>query len=1208
MFADIVGSTSIAEKLDPEEWKEVVQGAHRCVSETVHRYEGTIAQLLGDGVLAFFGAPLTHEDDPERAVRAGLDLQESIAEYRRELAGFVDDFHMRVGIHAGEVVVGPVGTEEHMEYLAIGDAVNVAARLESAANPGEILISETCVNRVQHMFEFAPFKSIKAKGKSEKVRAAVLQGFKAVPGFARGIAGIRTPFVGRRTEVEQLRKVLQALCQGQGGIVILTGEAGIGKSRLLEHMREICNDSDQDERLHPLDPGDLRWLEGRALSYGAALSYWMIQQLLLADLGLSDGASQVKIKAALRTRLQELFGEEKASRVFPYLSHLMDLDTDDAESLSIRSMDGEAIKYQSLIYLCEYFRRAAGEKATVLIFEDLHWADPSSLEALEKLLPLVEQIPLLLVLLMRVDREHGSWKLKTTIENQFPHRTTGIALLSLEDHDAQILVEQLLQPDSLPEAARQLILKRAEGNPFYLEEIARHLLESGLIVERGGRWEPVDGLDENQIPDTLQGVILARIDRLEQDLRETLQMASVIGKSFLFKILRSISDAERDLERHLSQLQRADLVREKTRLPEREYLFKHILTQEVAYNSLLHERRKAFHQRVGEALETLFSERRSEYFGMMAYHFLAAGKDDKAAKYYILAGDKARCADAQDEAIDLYQAALPCLTRLNDEARARQIWLRLGLSHHLNSRYRESRQAYNMADQLLKLKHPAPTDTSVGTKVISNRTVRLLYRSSWIRTLDPGINDTEWEISHACFSGLTRLDETLGVKPLIAWSWNVSGDGKTYLFHLRDDVLWTDGRTVTADQFEWAWLRNLSPDINNPLAFLLDDVVGAYEYRTGATRDPHDVGVRAIDPQTLEVRLRTPANYFLYITANGISYPLPYWVVEKYGDEWWHPEHIVSNGYFKIKSYTQEGVTLLRNHPFKLESAGNIDEVFLRMLKSDEEDISIEREFQDYKDDKIDVCRVINEEILNESPDEMIGEFEPDGTNYLLFNPSVEPLNDIRVRRAFARVIEPARIQSVRPLGSPANGGLVHPRTQGHTPGINLPSYTEAALQDLFEAGYPEGRGCPEILLRPVGIFILSAGHSIAEQLKRHLGINVRVLPPSSEMDNVHIVIGGWVPDYPDPDSILRMIGRRVDPWLPPEDRTVLDALFHQAQGSIDRKFRLSKYREIDKWLVHDQVICKPLYYYDYAYYLRRPWIKYFSPMLNSVENIIIED
>ena len=231
LFADIVGSTSIAEKLDPEEWKEVVQGAHHRVSEAIYRYEGTIAQLLGDGVLAFFGAPLTHENDPERAVRAALDLQESIADYRRQLAGFVDDFHMRVGIHVGEVVVGQVGTDEHAEYLAIGDTVNVAARIESAAQPGDVLVSETCVRLIEHTFELGDIKEIKAKGKTKPVHVTVVLSLKAEPGLARGIGGVRAPFVGREAEVAQVEQALLALCQGQGQIVGLLGDAGIGKTR-----------------------------------------------------------------------------------------------------------------------------------------------------------------------------------------------------------------------------------------------------------------------------------------------------------------------------------------------------------------------------------------------------------------------------------------------------------------------------------------------------------------------------------------------------------------------------------------------------------------------------------------------------------------------------------------------------------------------------------------------------------------------------------------------------------------------------------------------------------------------------------------------------------------------------------------------------------------------------------------------------------------
>ncbi len=639
VFTDIVGSTAIAEKLDPEVWKEIVNGAHRHVGEAIYRYEGTIAQLLGDGVLAFFGAPITHEDDPIRAVRAAMDIQASVEDYGRELMGTIDDFQMRIGINTGTVVIGEIGTDMHVEYLAIGDAVNVAARLQSAAEPGKVVVSGACARLVSAEFELKDLGEITVKGKTEPLQAFELIGSKAEPETGRGIEGLPTPHVGRAGEVEKLQSSLLSLCAGHGQIVTVIGDAGIGKTRLLEEVKAVtCEDCDDDQTTS-ISPTSIRWLEGRALSYGGSLSYWTISQLLLADLGLSDGAPQVEIIVALRRRVKELFGEEKAGEAFPYLAHLLGLKGDGAAEEHLQSLDGETQKKRTLTSLSDYFGRVADERPTVLFFEDMHWADPSSLEAIAHLLPLTDRVPLMILMLMRIDRDHGSWEVKLKAETDFPHRTSEIHLHRLSPDDSSSLVAQLLGEAELPAEIQQTIMERSEGNPFYLEEVIRHLMEQELIVEDEDGWRATKALEVMSIPDTLQGVLLARIDRLEEDVRRTLQMAAVIGKSFLYRILETIAEAEMQLNTHLSQLQRVDLVREKARLPELEYIFKHALTQEAAYNSLLLKRRKVFHLKVGEALEELFLDRVDEFSGLMAYHFEAAEADEKALDYLQRAGD-----------------------------------------------------------------------------------------------------------------------------------------------------------------------------------------------------------------------------------------------------------------------------------------------------------------------------------------------------------------------------------------------------------------------------------------------------------------------------------------------------------------------------------------------------------------------------------------
>ncbi len=925
LFTDIVGSTSLAEKLDPEEWKEIVSTAHQRISQMVYKYEGTIAQLLGDGVLAFFGAPVTHEDDPIRAVHAALDIQHEIGKYADELKGYIDNFQVRIGLNTGIVVVGSVGSDLHVEYLAIGDAVNLAARLQSAAQPGKVLISENTARQVRAIFDMQSLGEINVKGKAGPVTVFEVLNRKAVPESSRGFADLSSPLVGRSCELAGLNEVLEALLNGHGQIVTIIGEAGIGKSRLVaEARRQSSGRSPQ-----------AYWIEGRALSYGQTLSFWSITQLIYSDLGLSDVDPEVKVRAALKRRLSALFSE-KDIELLPFLAQLLGVRLEGESAEQVRSLDGETLRRQTLLSIGRYFQRLAEIQPTVAVFEDLHWADPSSLEALEELLAVTDRAPLMLILLARLEREHASWRIKVRAETDFSHRYTEILLKPLSASEQNRLVDNLLAIADLPEAVRRLILERAEGNPFYLEEIVRSLIDQGAIVRAGDTWQATKEITDISIPETLEGVLLARIDRLQEDVRRTLQIASVIGKSFLFRLLEAIAEAEQQLDQHLAQLQRVDLVREKNRLPELEYMFKHSLTQEAAYNSLLMEQRREFHRRVGEALEGLFADRIEQYLGLLAHHFEFAGDFAKAVGYLIQAGDRARLTDEHTEAIGYYQRAVklledqhactsatpvpvPVPSRARDgavlaqagtgeETRLAQVWLKLGLIYHTNFQFEAAHQANEKAFALQQktLLHKQPASTT------KPHLFRFGFTGAHV-TLDPGLASWGQDVATIfhLFSGLANLNEDLDVVPAVARSWQVLDGGRRYLFHLRDDVAWTDGTLVTAGDFEWAWKRNLAPALHSATAAFLLDVLGAREYHEGVNHDPGCVGVRALDGLTLEVRLEQPVAYFPFIVTMPVTFPLPGKIVEGFGEAWWQPGTIVSNGPYRLQKFDpQHGVVL----------------------------------------------------------------------------------------------------------------------------------------------------------------------------------------------------------------------------------------------------------------------------------------------------------
>lgn len=1184
LFTDIVGSTALAEMLDPEAWKEIVSGAHRIVASAVNRYEGTIAQLLGDGVLVFFGAPVTHEEDPLRAVLAALEIQQEMKVYEQRLQGVIERLQMRIGINTGLVVVGSVGSAGHLEYLAIGDAVNLAARLQSACRPGSVLLSEATAHLVGAAFALEPLGEIEVKGKLAPVAVFEVKEVHPPRENRRSFVELRSPLVGRNSELTSLQAALDQLKSGLGQIVSVVGEAGIGKSRLVDEAcyRSGCGSG-----------GLLRVLEGRALSYGQKLSFWTIRQLIQADLQLSDGDPELKIRLALRRRLQTLFGEDAGAGVYPYIGSVLGIQLQDEAAEQVRLLDGETLKYQTLQVITRYFTRLAEERPTVLIFDDLHWSDPSSLEALDLLLPVTDNAPLMLLTVSRLEREHASWRLLLKAQSEFAHRYTGIMLQPLSGEEQNRLVDNLLAIADLPEVVRIRILERAEGNPLFLEEIVRQLIDQGAIVREGERWRATGSLLEESIPDTLRGVLLARIDRLQEDVRRTLQLASVIGKSFLYSLLAAIGEAEQQLAGQLAMLQRLDLVREKSRLPELEYMFKHSLTQEAAYHSMLLEQRRMYHRRVGIALEALFAGRLEEFTGLLAYHFDAAGETHKALDYLIQAGDRARISEEPMEAVGYYRRVVELLEGTGDNDRLAKVWLKLGLVYHANFQFEETYQAYEQAFALKQRtqKVRGATRTELG------QTLRILGVVHYEDCYDPGSTFSlpEGTIMHLLFAGLVAMDDEMNVLPEVARSWQVVDDGYRYLFHLRRDVRWTDGTPVTAHDFEYAWKRNLHPSQENYALQLLYVVRGARTYHEGRLSDPDCVAVRASDDWTLEVTLERPAAYFPYIVTHPVTFPLPRWVVERCGAEWWRPGNIQSNGQFRLVSFDPEtGVTLERNPRYFGEVAGNV-----RRIQFGNAPLA-ERE-QHYRNDRCEIVQV--GKFYGSSGYAPPGEVAPHRflvCNYFVANPMMSPMHDLRLRRALAQALDWEQIFKAG-LVTPAYGGLVPPGMAGYTPDLRLRFDPDQARALLVEAGYPGGSGLPVIqavVSTTEGLYlktIIACWHSVLG-IQVQLNVRSRVMASLGEF---HLVHAGWIADFPDPDTFLRQSSiyhflQKIG-WQDPE----YDHLVETAAGLKDRKQRLALYRQADHRLVVEQAIIIPVFYSGSASLtLVKPWVKNYKTNL----------
>ena len=534
LFADIAGSTAIAEKLDPEDWTVLVGTALSGLNAIAARYDGTVARLMGDGVLVFFGAPVAHEDDPERAVRCGLDMVRELAALGgADAHGHAVPLQVRVGINTGPVVVGMVGSDVAREYTAMGDAVNVAARMQAAAPAGGVLITAATYKFVAPLIEATDAGRLELKGKAEAVHGYQVTGLTRGAVSTRGLGhDVRSAMIGRDAQLARLRDAFAIARARQGRVASILGEPGIGKSRLLAELREHVTAAD----------ARTTWIEGRCLSYGRGLPHQLIVELVRSAIGVPPSADEPEVRAALAARTKALLGADWLD-AYVYLGHLMSIQLTADERARMSPLELETLKRyaSSVIGLL----RALGTNGPIVVaLEDLHWADAPSIDLLlGGVMPLANELPLFIVATSRLDRESEGWRLVSGVRDVFGDALVEIRLDPLSSEETRTLVANLLHVESLPQATRDHILTKAEGNPFFVEEVIRMLIDRGAIERRDDRWVATARVADIEIPDTLQGLLLARIDRLPPETKRTLRVAAVIGRQFGVRMLERLLEA-----------------------------------------------------------------------------------------------------------------------------------------------------------------------------------------------------------------------------------------------------------------------------------------------------------------------------------------------------------------------------------------------------------------------------------------------------------------------------------------------------------------------------------------------------------------------------------------------------------------------------------------------------------------------------------------
>jgi class 3 adenylate cyclase/tetratricopeptide (TPR) repeat protein len=646
LFADVANFTAFSEKLEPEEIHEIMDGCFRILIDEIHKYEGNINQFTGDGVMALFGAPVAHEDHAQRACYAALAIQRAMRGYAEGLRKeYGIEFIMRIGLNSGPVIVGAIGDDLRMDYTAVGDTTNLASRMQSIAAPGGVLISEDTYRMVRDYFEVQPVGPFQVKGKEKLQRPfELLRAREVATRIRAAVERGLTPFVGRKNSMAALMEAYEKVKAGAGQVVGIVGEAGVGKSRLLlEFTQKLPND-------------EFTYLEGRCRHFGSAMLYLPLLDILRNYFGIKEGERELIIRKRMQGKVSQL--DQKLQGILPPLQDLLSLKV---EEESYMKLDPKGRRERVFEALRDLFLRESQKQALLIAIEDVHWIDKTSEEFLDYFIGWLANMKVMLVLLHRPEFVHR-WGGKSYFNR--------IGLDQLTPQSSNELVEAILREGDTASEVKDIITTRAGGNPLFAEELTRSLLENGCIERKGNQY--VLSRKPSNVPETIQGIIASRIDRLEESLKKVMQVASVIGREFAFRILQATSGMREELKRHLLSLQGLEFIYEKSLFPELEYIFKHALTQEVAYNSLLLKRRKGIHEKIGRAIEELYTDRVEELYEVLAYHYSRSDNMVKALEYLLRSTDKAMRNNSLWEALRSCKETLSVLKQIPDSKKSRK--------------------------------------------------------------------------------------------------------------------------------------------------------------------------------------------------------------------------------------------------------------------------------------------------------------------------------------------------------------------------------------------------------------------------------------------------------------------------------------------------------------------------------------------------------
>jgi ABC-type oligopeptide transport system substrate-binding subunit len=865
------------------------------------------------------------------------------------------------------------------------------------------------------------------------------------------------------------------------------------------------------------------------------------------------------------------------------LAQLLGLPADPKEAAHLAELSPEAMQYRTFEVVGELLSRLAQDGPVVIALEDLHWADATSLQLLERLLGDTEQVALLLVLTMRPERDHPAWGVKEEAARTLPHRYREIALEALPGDAGRELLEGLIGRETLPPQMADEILQQAEGNPFFLEEIVRSLVDAEALTKDGDGWQ-FNHAVQIEIPPTVEKVILSRIDRLSPDARAVLTAASVLGRQFQLPMLVAVADrTDGEVAATLSELQRLDLVRESRRWPEPEYRFKHALIQEAAYRTLVSQDRERLHRTAAVYLEQRSGERQHEMAALLAHHWLGASDEDKAIDYLTRAGDLARHVYALDEAIGHYRELLPLLERRGERQEVALASFKLALALHMSLRFAEANAAYQRGFSFWT---PPAAPDELPSEV-------LRVSSSFLPNDADPRSAIAWPNIQLCMNLFDRLVEQWPqrtIVPNLAESWQISDDGLRYEFRLREGLTWSDGNPLTAHDVEFGIKRVLDPDAPGSSVAIYFVLENGEDYYLRRHNDPGRIGVRALDDRTVEFRLAAPAPYFMSVMNRPDGGPQPRHAITKQGDAWTEPQHQVVSGPFRVVSRAEDSLELERRPEYRGMRDGNVARVdYVRCGVTQGQELYVRNEL-----DLVTVRytpRVVDM-VTNAGDDAVVG---PAGwSGYLAFDHRNHDLANRDLRLALALAVDREPLSKSVPANLVvATGGVVPPALQGHTPDIALGFDPDLARKHLEASGF---KG-------PLAVASLDENANLLEPVviswRETLGLDVEqrtwtahAAPALRDLREVApIVFTGWLPGYADPEYFLRLLFQSTSKtneggfsWAP------FDELIERARQERSDRGRLALFHDADRMVVTEQVACIPLVY-GRSLAIVKPWV-----------------